>query len=385
MTGMHHHKHAAADTRAMRRAALAVIAPIALLTLIALIWLWPHDGPADPGATAAAEVEGRITDIQREPCEIEPAVDVNGCGTATVDLADHRSVETELPNGSGTPRVAEGDDVVLVTSIGSEDTGYWIVDHQRGHQLWLVAAAFCAAVVAFGRWKGATALVGLAVTFGLVLFFIAPAILAGSSPLLVALVGAAAIMLSVLYLTHGFSLTTTVAVVGTIAAFALTALLSSLAVGALHLTGVTDDLSMAVETSRQLDMQGLLTAGIVIGALGVLDDITVTQAVTVDELARANPHYGLRPLYAAASRVGRSHIASVVNTIVLAYAGASLPMIVITVADNSSVADVITHQFIAQEIVRSVVATLGLIAAVPITTALAAYAATRSRGDAPAG
>jgi uncharacterized membrane protein len=125
--------------------------------------------------------------------------------------------------------------------------------------------------------------------------------------------------------------------------------------------------------SLGINMQGLLLAGIVIGSLGVLDDVTVTQAATVTELAHANPAYGFRDLYGAASRVGRSHIASVVNTIVLAYAGSSLPLLILIVAGDDSLGGVVTDQVVAQEIVRSAVATLGLVAAVPITTALAAF------------
>lgn len=145
---------------------------------------------------------------------------------------------------------------------------------------------------------------------------------------------------------------------------------------ALHLTGVTDDLSAAVGM-QQVNTQGLLLAGIVIGTLGVLDDVTVTQAVTVTELARANPLHTARELYAAASRVGRAHIASVVNTIILAYAGSSLSLLILIVAADSALGDVVTDQVVAQELVRSAVATIGLIAAVPVTTALAALVVTR--------
>jgi uncharacterized membrane protein len=149
-------------------------------------------------------------------------------------------------------------------------------------------------------------------------------------------------------------------------------------VSALHLTGITDDISTALGTTQPLNMEGLLLAGIVIGALGVLDDVTVTQAATVAELGRANPTYGAVELYRAGSRVGRSHIASVVNTIILAYAGSSLPLLILIVANNDSLGGVVTDQVIAQEIARSIVATLGLIAAVPVTTALAAMTVTRS-------
>lgn len=205
-----------------------------------------------------------------------------------------------------------------------------------------------------------------------------PSILGGASPVVVALVASSAIILTVLYLTHGFSLSTTVAVVGTLASLGLTGLLSWLSVEALHLTGITDDISTYLGTQHRVDMQGLLLAGIVIGSLGVLDDVTVSQAATVGEISRANPGYGVGPLYRAGIRVGRAHIASVINTIVLAYAGSSLPLLVLIVADNSGIGDVVTDQVIAQEIVRSAVATIGLIAAVPITTLLAVLAAHES-------
>lgn len=245
-----------------------------------------------------------------------------------------------------------------------------------------LAAAFALAVIAFGRWRGVAALGGLGVTFAVLVLFVVPAILAGEPPTLVAIVGSSAIMLTVLYLTHGISLSTTVAVIGTLAALTLTGVLSAASVAALNLTGVSDDISFLVGGSLGVDTQGLLLAGIVIGALGVLDDVTVTQGVAVTEIAEANPAYGFGALYRAGSRVGRSHIASVVNTIVLAYAGSSLPLLVLVIADNGSLGSVVTNQVIAQEIVRTVVGTIGLVAAVPITTALAAVVAGRSRSAA---
>ncbi|MGW4941902.1 YibE/F family protein [Actinoplanes sp. NPDC004185] len=236
------------------------------------------------------------------------------------------------------------------------------------------------AVIAFGRWRGLTALAGLGVTFGVLLFFIVPAILDGRSPVAVAVVGAAAIMLTVLYLTHGLGRTTTIAVAGTLISLTITALLSALATAGVHLSGVADETSNYVSiTQADVNMRGLLLAGIVIGALGVLDDVTVTQSATVTELALANPAYGFRQLYAAATRIGRAHIASVINTIVLAYAGASLPLMLLFSAGNTPVSELLTGELIAQELVRSAVGTIGLIAAVPITTALAVLVATRTK------
>ena len=375
--GGHHRRHAAPESRQLRRVAVAVIAPVAVATLVAMIWLWPAGDVGVSGQSGSAEqFSGEVTGIDQRQCAEDLADDVNGCGTAQVRITagadEGQDVTVPLPNGPGAPEIAEGDQVVLIQTTSPDGEAYAIVDHQRSTGLWVLVAAFVLALVAFGRWRGVTALAGLAATFALLLFFVVPAILAGEPPLLVALVGAAAITLTVLYLTHGFTLSTTVAVLGTLISLALTGALSALAVSALHLTGITDDISSSLGITHTVNMEGLLLAGIVIGSLGVLDDVTVTQAATVSELGRANPAYGVAPLYRAGSRVGRSHIASVVNTIILAYAGSSLPLLILIVANNDSLGGVVTDQIIAQEIVRSVVATLGLIAAVPVTTGLAA-------------
>jgi uncharacterized membrane protein len=245
----------------------------------------------------------------------------------------------------------------------------------------LLVVLFAVATVAFARWRGLAALAGLCVSFTVVLTFIVPAIMGGRPPLLAAIVGAAAIMFAVLYLTHGISVTTTVAVLGTLASLVLTGVAATVAAAGTHLTGFAGDdtsTTLAIYFS-DVDLHGLLLAGIIIGALGVLDDITVTQAVIVKELAVADPGMTPARLYRAASRVGRAHIASVVNTLVLAYAGASLPVMLLVAAAGNRLGSILTSQFVAQEVVRSVVGSLGLIAAVPITTALAAFIAGRKR------
>ncbi|MCW2850402.1 MAG: YibE/F-like protein [Nocardioides sp.] len=392
--GAHHShraRHAAPGEGRTPLVAWLVIVPIALLTLGAMAWLWPSDAALpEQQQSSAQQYDGTVVSMVREECTEQLDDDVNGCGSAVVrldqEVEGERDVTVPLPNGAGAPEVADGDDVVLVAIDAPDGQTYTIVDHQRGRGLWVLAAAFALALVAFGRWRGLMALAGLGVTFALLLLFVVPAILAGEPPLLVAIVGSAAVMLTVLYLTHGPALSTTIALLGTLASLTLTGLLSWLAVAGLHLTGVTDDISGSVAMAQGVDTRGLLLAGIVIGSLGVLDDVTVTQAATVTELARANPSYGAGQLYRAASRVGRSHIASVVNTIILAYAGSSLPLLILIVAADDSLGGVLTDQVIAQEIVRSAVATLGLIAAVPLTTGLAALGFRRrepSRSDSP--
>jgi uncharacterized membrane protein len=380
----HHHAHGELpEFPQARRLTLLLLVPAVLITLVGMLLLWPRDTPQAEGAAGSVVVTGEVVALTPQACPPVPEGDepLENCGTVQVRLDDGAVITTDIPNGPGAPEVAAGDDITLLALNDEGAVSYSIADHQRGDELWMLGAAFALAVIAFGRWRGVTALAGLAVTFGILLWFIVPAILDGRSPVLVAVVGAAAIMLVVLYLTHGLSMTTTIAVAGTLASLAITAILAAVVTGAVHLTGVADETSNFLTiTQGDVNMRGLLLAGIVIGSLGVLDDVTVTQSATVTELALANPSYGFKRLYGAATRIGRAHIASVINTIVLAYAGASLPLMLLFAAGDTPLGELLTSQMIAQELVRSAVGTIGLVAAVPITTALAALlAARRSR------
>ncbi|MEU8798537.1 YibE/F family protein [Spirillospora sp. NPDC048819] len=379
------------------RVMLVVIALLAVVTVVALAWMWPSGSGAPQAASAQqARETGTVLRIDLKPCpaQVTPGAapgnqktegdrapaDPRRCGEAVVELTsgpqDGRAVRTELPSGPGNRVFEVGDDVVLVSLPGAEEgSAYQLSDHDRSNALWMVAAAFVLAVIAFGRWRGLTALIGLAVTFALLLLFLIPAIIDGRPPMPAAIVCAAAIMLAVLYLTHGISVATSVAVMGTLGCLTLTGVLAVVAIDLTRLTGIIDDSSLFLDIDYGINTQGLLLASIIIGSLGVLDDVTVTQAMTVQELARANPSYTFMQLYRAAARVGRSHIASVINTIVLAYAGASLPLLLLFNIGGRSSGEVLTNPAVAQEIVRSVAGTLGLIAAVPLTTALAALAA----------
>jgi uncharacterized membrane protein len=390
------HSHAAdpghrPDPPWARRLTLALLIPALVLTAIGMVLLWPRDVPRPASADGLARADGEVVAVARQACP--PPGEEPGppqvCGTVTVRLGTGpdagATAVTEIPSGPGAVTVEPGDEVVLLRLDNVDGPAYTIVDHQRSTQLWVLGAVFALAVLAFGRWRGLGALAGLGVTFAVLLLFVVPAILDGRSPLLVAIVGAAAIMLTVLYLTHGFNLTTTVAVVGTLGSLTLTAGLSAAVTAATHLSGVADETANYLSiTQGDVNMRGLLLAGIVIGSLGVLDDVTVTQSATVAELAAANRRYGFGRLYRAATRVGRAHIASVINTIVLAYAGASLPLLLLFAAGGTPVNELLTGQLVAQELVRSAVGTIGLIAAVPLTTALAALVAARHRDDSPA-
>jgi uncharacterized membrane protein len=217
--------------------------------------------------------------------------------------------------------------------------------------------------------------------------FVLPAILAGQSALAAAVVGAAVIALLIIYLAHGVSARTTTAVLGTLVALALTAGLAVAFVEATKLTGLSSEEGTYLRgvLGSTVDLRGMLLAGIVIGALGVLNDVTVTQASAVWEIYRANPAVDVRHLYRSAMQIGRDHIASTVDTLVLAYAGAALPLFVIFTVADRRLGDVITGEIVAQEIVQTLVGSLGLIAAVPVTTWLASAVVTRMVPAGPAG
>ncbi|MEU7171846.1 YibE/F family protein [Micromonospora tulbaghiae] len=396
--GADHTHPAPAAPPGVRRLLVAVVVPLFVITVIAALVLWPRQDREPVGGADVPRYHGTVTRVVTEPCPPTPeSPDGAGgpCGTVTATVEQGpdagRQVETPIPAGPGAPRVAVGDEVVLVELTDPADPAvksYNIAEHQRGTPLIWLMVLFAAAIVAFGRWRGLAALGGLVASFAILLGFVLPGIGAGQPPLLVAIVGAALIMFVVLYLTHGITAQTSVAVLGTLGSLVVTGVLGLLATSATHLTGFgSEDATTLSMFQGDVDLHGLLLAGIIIGSLGVLDDVTVTQAATVTELAHANPGLSRRQLYRAATRVGRAHIASTVNTIVLAYAGASLPLLLLLVADSRPVSEILTSEFLAQEIVRSAVATLGLIAAVPLTTGLAAVVTTagrRSRGAEPA-
>ena len=327
-------------------------------------------------------MRGQVTAVEATDCS--PGDGQGRCAALVVAMTDGpragRDLVQLVPIEPGTPRFTVGDPVVLGWSGGNPDDpgSYQVVDFQRGGSLAWLAALFAAAVLVLGRWRGLAALAALAVSFGVLLLFVLPAILDGRSPLAVAVVGAGVIMFAVLYLTHGLSARTSTAVLGTLVSLALIGLLGAAFSAASRLTGLDDQTTALVASlGTGVDARGLVLAGMVIGALGVLDDVTVTQTSAVWELRRANPQLHARALFRAAMRIGRDHVASAVNTLVLAYAGASLPLLLLFSLSGRSLGDVATSQDVATEIVRTLVGSIGLVASVPVTTAVAALVACR--------
>jgi uncharacterized membrane protein len=261
-------------------------------------------------------------------------------------------------------------------SLGSPHVpAYGFSDFQRrGPMLWLLAL-FAAVVLAAGRLHGLRALAGLAASLATVVFFIVPAIADGKPPLQVAAFGGLGVMLLTIPLVHGGGAKSLAACLGTATALLLTLLLADMFTRLAHLSGLTSDEAVYLQATTHVSMQGLLLAGMVIGSLGVLADTTVTQASTVLALRRANPGLGFRELVGHATSVGRDHIAATVNTLVLAYTGAALPVLVIFTISATSFAGAVNSEAVAGAIVSTLVGSIGLIAAVPATTALAALLA----------
>ncbi|MFI7067607.1 YibE/F family protein [Kribbella sp. NPDC050124] len=367
--------------RRVRIVVAAVLVPLIAAAVIAMIVLWPGSG---------VKVASYQTETARgEVVSIKACADAKDqCDEATVKLTSGpdkgQLAPVQIPKtGQVAIPVEVGQSVMLgVQSDAKTIAGRYVyVDHDRTMPLLLLAGLFAIAVVALSRWRGFAALIALAVTAVMLTQFILPAILSGSNPLLVAVVGGAVIMTIAVYLTHGINAESSIALSGTIAALGMTVGLGWFFTKFCQLSGLASEgASAAQQLAPNIDLTGLLVAGMVIGALGVLDDVTVTQAAAVWELSAANPSASRRELIGAGLRIGRTHVASVVNTLVLAYAGAALPVLLVFAIQDLPSRSIISTEMVAMEVVRGLVGSLGIIAAVPLTTALAAMAvADRSR------
>lgn len=292
-----------------------------------------------------------------------------------------QTTSLDITEGPDQPTLRAGDRIVLGRAAeGGAEVAYYFADYQRRAPLLVLGLVFALAVVALARWRGALALVGLGVSLLVLVRFVLPAILAGESALAVAVVGSSVIAVAIIYLAHGVNARTTTALLGTLASLALTAILAVIFVEATQLTGLSSEEGTYLRglLGGQVNLQGLLLGGIVIGALGVLNDVTVTQASAVWEIYLADPSVDIRTLYGSAMRIGRDHIASTVDTLVLAYAGAALPLLVIFTVAGRRLGDVLTGEIVAEELVQTLVGSIGLVAAVPVTTGLACLLVTRS-------
>lgn len=279
------------------------------------------------------------------------------------------SVESPLVSESKAYRA--GDTVIV--SYEKDNGGavqVMIVDYVRKKALLTLFFLFLSFVFIIGRWKGFYSFLGMVFSFAIIMRFIIPNIIAGNDPILISLLGALLIIPVTFYISHGFHKETTIAICATALSLALTGLLAYVFIEFSRLTGFAAEEAFYVQTLKNgaINIKNLLLAGIIIGAMGVLDDITISQVAIVKRLFLANSKFTYRELYNHAMAVGHDHIASLVNTLILVYTGASLPLFLLFYESNAGYSQVINQEIIATEIVRTLVSSIGIIAAVPIAT-----------------
>jgi uncharacterized membrane protein len=384
-----HGGHAPITSGQARRGLAGIVGVIALVALVGMLLLRPSgDRPeiAEELGMSSPIVDATVTRVTDLPCAGTEGTDGIRCQVVdfqvTSGSTEGAEASLESPITDSSVDFDAGDRITLVHQADSEaGFEYFFNDFQRRTPLWMLTAAFAVAVLALGRFQGLRALLALGVTGVVMVGFMFPSILDGHDPTAVALVAAAVIAIAALYLTHGITELITVALLGTFAALALTAILAAVFSNLAQFSGfASEDAFYLTIASADIDIRGLVLAGIIIGSLGVLDDVTVTQVSAIWQLHEANPTYSARQLYASGVVIGRDHIASTVNTLVLAYAGASLPLLLVFTQAGRSLSAVAEGELVAVEIVRTLVGSIGLVAAVPITTALAAFVVTRGSG-----
>lgn len=286
---------------------------------------------------------------------------------ATVDYA-------KAPQASNVSLYRVGDRVVLGKSVVDGEAHYYIVDRVRRTGLYGLFGVFVMVALVVAKRQAIRSLLALAVSFAVIFYMVLPQLLAGTSPILVSILTAFLMIPLTFYVSHGFGPKTHVAVGATFVTLILTTLLSALFVSWTHLSGYASEEASFLQYEHSfINVQGLLLAGIIIGVLGILDDITISQAAVVDELLTANPNLPFRRLYSQAMRVGRDHVASMINTLVMVYVGAAMPLLLLFINNPKPFNELINYEIVAEEIVRTLTGSVGLILAVPITTLLAAW------------
>ncbi len=365
---------------------------ILILAAIAAFFAFPYfnqvELPGDGFSTLGSDtVRAEVTQIIEEG-EIDMGGHMQKYQVARVNIleGEYAGIVMEIDYGKRQIRsdeydLAVGDKVMISISKTPENVvNAYFVDFIRTTPILWLTIIFAAAIIFISRWKGVGALLSMAFSLYVIIDYIIPHILIGEDPLRVSIIGSIILLGVTLYLTYGWTLKTHAAVISMIFVLLLTGALSALFVVLTKLNGTGDEnvmfLMQAMETP--INLRGLLLGGMIIGALGVLDDLVTTQASAVFELFHANPNFGFRDLYNSAMRIGQDHVAATVNTLVLAYAGASLPMLLLFSLARGDFGYLINFAFIAEEVVRTLVGSLGLIAAVPLTTVIAILFAQRA-------
>ncbi len=364
-------------------ATMLVVAAVA--TLIGIFALWPNSERSEEIQRNAEDIaltsdllKATVREASESICGYSISSEVEICRNVTVVVQEgpESGSLVVLPEVNTSfdptfPRLTAGDNVIL--GFDPVTNSYYYQDRDRMSSLWWLILLFAVTVICLARVRGLLALFAMGGTVLMLVKFIAPSVLDGNDPVLVCVVAAAAIAYFSLYFTHGFSLMTTVALAGTLIALGLTLGISWIFFELAKFSGYSSEEAFVLPfLAESLDVRGLLLGGTIIAALGALDDVTVTQAATVLELSARNKALSTRQLMMSGLRVGREHIASTVNTLLLAYAGSSIPLLLLFAVSEQSLGDVANSELIAIELVRTLCGSIGLVAALPITTYLAA-------------
>lgn len=268
-----------------------------------------------------------------------------------------------------------GDKLVIshTKDINGNDI-FMISDYVRRDSLLVLFIIFSVLAIFIGGKWGLTSILGMAYSFLIIFKFILPQIIKGSDPIIISIIGSAFIIPVTFYLSHGFNKKTNIAIIGTLISLTITGILASIFVNASKLTGFASEEAafLNFEKAGKINIKGLLLSGIIIGALGILDDITISQSAIVYQLKDVNSKINFKELYSRAMKVGHDHVSSMVNTLVLVYTGAAMPLLLLFINNPKPFSEVINYEIIADEIVRTLVGSIGLILAVPITTLIAA-------------
>lgn len=397
-----------AARRKANRILAAVLIPLTLLTLAGMAMLWPSGSKegislanpysAAPGVTFDT---GSIQSVVIENCM--QGVAQQGQGQPGSDEqnqnqqgqsqqgSDCTFAFTEPDKGGSPVKVVINPDVAKSHGVKPGDQirylnlsnaqgasasqgspAFIFVDFVRTLPIVLLALLYSAVVIAVARWRGLRALIGLVGAYFVLASFMLPGLVEGKPPLLLALVGSTVIMIGVLYFAHGFSARTSTALLGTMFGLGITALLAAWATGAANLAGVGNhEATTLVNTSANISISGVILCGLIISGLGVLNDVTITQSSAVWELYELAPGSSARKLFTSAMRIGRDHIASTVYTIAFAYAGAALPILIIVMLYDRPLADTLTSAELSEEVIRTLVGSIGLVLAIPVTTLIA--------------
>ncbi|KAA1400245.1 YibE/F family protein [Aeromicrobium ginsengisoli] len=393
----HSHSHDAVDHGPPRRGLAATLAvavlAIATLAIAAMVVLWPEADkvPHDKnpyGGQGVSTISAKVTGVDPFNCNSggegpDGLPQVKGDCAHITATTDDGTATFDLDAARYKAGIKAGDEVrILRIAPKGQAVSYEFFDFQRGVPLTALAVIFAVLVVAVARWRGLFALVGIAVTVLALTKFVLPAFLAGESPVPVAIVGSTVIMIVVLYLAHGVSIRTTSALFGTLVGIGLTGLLGLGATAWTNLSGVgSENDQVLLATVPGIQISGVVAATMVIAGLGVLNDVTVTQASAVWELRAIQPSIKPTTLFASAMRIGRDHIASSVYTLVFAYAGSAMTILLLITAYQQSLGTMATTEEIGTEIVRTIVGAIGLVLAVPVTTAFAVLLAPGGHDD----